>query len=88
MIKGKSQQLVMLYTIIGYLKEKMEIGNSYVYFALTGEDFDTDELTTKLGFTPTQSWRKGDKGKYKPVLEFANWELSTDKSKECIYIDN
>ena len=43
----------------------METGNSYVYFALTGDNFDTDEVTNRLGITPTDSWRKGDKGKYK-----------------------
>jgi hypothetical protein len=66
----------------------METGNSYVYFALKGDNFDTAEVTNKLGITPTNSWRKGDKGKYKPVLEFASWELSTDKGKEYFYIDN
>lgn len=66
----------------------MGIGNSYVYFALTGDSFDTDEVTNRLGIPATKSWRKGDKGKYKPVLEFTNWELSTEKGKEYIYIDN
>jgi hypothetical protein len=66
----------------------METGNSYVYFALTGDNFDTDEVTNRLGITPTNSWRKGDKGTYKPVLEFSTWKLSTDKGKEYINIDN
>ncbi len=66
----------------------METGNSYVYFALTGESLDTDEVTNRLGIEPTNSWGKGDKGKFKPILEFANWEISTDKGKEYIQIDN
>lgn len=66
----------------------METGSSYVYFALTGDNFDTDEVTNRLGITPTDSWRKGDKGFYKSAVEFAMWRLSTDKGKEYIQIDN
>lgn len=66
----------------------METGSSYVYFALTGDDFDTDEVTKRMDITPTDSWRKGDKGKHKPILEFASWQLSTDKGKEYYDIDN
>lgn len=66
----------------------MESGSSYVYFALTGDNFDTDEVTNRIGITPTDSWRKGDKGKYKAVLEFASWRISTDEGKEYIFINN
>ena len=66
----------------------MELGSSYVYFALKGDSFDTDEVTNRLGITPSDSWRKGDKGFYKTAVEFAMWRLSTDKGKEYIQIDN
>ena len=66
----------------------MEIGNSYVYFALKGDSFDTDEVTNRLDIKPTDSWRKGEKGFYKSAVEFAMWRLSTDKGKEYIQIDN
>ena len=66
----------------------METGSSYVYFALEGDDFDTEEVTNRLGITPTNSSRKGDKGIYKSALDFACWKLSTDKGKEYIQIDN
>ena len=66
----------------------METGNSYVYFALKGDSFDTVEVTNRLGINPTDSWRKGDKGFYKSTVEFAMWRLSTDKGKEYIQIDN
>jgi len=69
------------------MKTLMESDNSYVYFALTGDNFDTDEVTNRLGITPTDSLRKGDKGKYKPIIEFASWKLSTDKGQEYILID-
>ena len=54
----------------------METGSSYVYFAFKGDSFDTDEVTNRLGITPTDSWRKGDKGFYKSAVEFAMWRLS------------
>jgi hypothetical protein len=66
----------------------METGSSYVYFALKGDDFDTDDVTNRLGITPTDAWRKGDKGFYKSTVEFAMWRLATDKGKEYIYIEN
>ncbi len=66
----------------------METGSSYVYFALKGDSFGTDEVTNRLGITPTDSWRKGDKGFYKTAVEFVMWRLSTDKGKEYIQIDN
>lgn len=65
----------------------METHNSYVYFALTGDDFDTDKVTSSLGITPTDSWRKGDKGQFKPILEFACWRMSTDKFLQNLQID-
>lgn len=66
----------------------METGNSYVYFALKGDSFDTEEVTNRLGIKPTDSWRKGDKGFYKSAVEFAMWRLSTNKREEYIQIDN
>lgn len=66
----------------------MESGNSYVYFALEGDSFDTTEITNRIGISPTDSWRKGDKGKYKTILEFTSWKLSTDKGREYLQIDN
>jgi hypothetical protein len=60
----------------------MQEGNTYVYFALVGDSFDPDEVTQKIGFAPTDFWRKGDKGKYKSTLDFSSWRLSTAKGKE------
>lgn len=65
----------------------MEVGNSYVYFALSGEDFDPEEISDRIGIKPTESWRKGDKGKYKPCLEFSCWKLATKKGKEYFEIN-
>lgn len=65
----------------------MELNKSYVYFSLTGDNFDPQEITKKLGIEPTDWWRKGEKGKYNPKLEFSCWKLSTAKGKENIEID-
>jgi len=65
----------------------MEKSNSYVYFALKGNDFDPNEITKRIGIIPTDSWRKGDKGKYNLNIQFACWQLSTEKGKEPLLID-
>ena len=61
--------------------------NSYVYFALKGEDFNLQDITDRLGIEPTASWRKGDKGKFNASLKYTCWELSTDKEKYSLEID-
>jgi hypothetical protein len=52
-----------------------------VYFALTGDDFDPDEITNQLGVAPTSKHRTGDVGRYKPRLDFSLWELSTEETE-------
>ena len=32
----------------------------YAYFTVTGDDLDPAEITTAVGFSPTDSWKKGD----------------------------
>lgn len=66
----------------------METGNTYVYFALTGEEFNPQIVTERIGIIPTEKWNKGDKGKYKQDLEYSCWKLSTDKGKKYIIVDN
>jgi hypothetical protein len=65
----------------------MEVSDSYVYFALQGDDFDPEEITKLIGISPSESWRKGDKGKFKSTLEFSCWKLSTSKGQEYMWID-
>ena len=62
-------------------------GNSYVYFALTGEDFNPQEITKQLEIEPSEAWRKGDKGKYNQSLKYSCWKISTKKGKEYFEID-
>jgi hypothetical protein len=65
----------------------MEKCNTYVYFALKGDDFDPREITRQIGIDPTSSWRKGDQGKYNPMIKNSCWQLSTEKGKEYIEVD-
>lgn len=66
----------------------MEIGNTYVYFALNGDNFDPQIVTERIGINPTDKWKKGDKGKYKPTIDYSCWELSTAKGKEYIMVES
>lgn len=65
----------------------MEKGHTYVYFALTGDNFDPQIVTERIDVTPTEKWNKGDKGKYNPTLDYSCWKLSTEKGKECMMVD-
>ena len=65
----------------------METGNTYVYFALTGDNFDPQIVTERIGIVPTEHWKRGDRGKYNPTLKYSCWKLSTDKGKEYIMVD-
>lgn len=66
----------------------MGTGETCVYFALTGDNFDPQIVTERIGITPTQYWEKGDKGKYKQNLAYSCWKLSTDQGKEYVLVDS
>ena|SRR5688572_13287529 len=68
-------------------REKLS-SKSYAYFALRGDDFDPINVTKELGIEPTNAWKKGDdKGQYLLNQKYSNWEWSTEKGKESIYLD-
>ena len=64
----------------------MEKANTYVYFALTGDDLDPQAITKRIGVIPTETWKKGDKGKHKK-LEYSCWRLSSNKGEEYLMVD-
>ena len=66
----------------------MEKGSTYVYFALRGNNFDPKILTDRIGIIPTDTWKAGDKGKYKLTLKYSSWKLSTDVGREYIMVSN
>lgn len=65
----------------------MELNNSHVYFTLTGDNFDPKVITDRIGIEPIESWKKGEKGKYNPRLEYSCWKISTAKGLEYIELD-
>jgi hypothetical protein len=55
--------------------------NSYVYFALKGDDFNPDILTERIGLTPTKICSKGDPiGKSGNKIKFSGWYFYSEKS--------
>jgi hypothetical protein len=62
-----------------HFKNSMETSNTYVCFVLKGDDFDPQIITDRIGIEPSDFWRKGDKGKYNPSLNYFCWQLSIDK---------
>lgn len=59
---------------------------SYVYFAITGDDFDPDFVTKRLGIQPTKACRRGENGWVKSVMKFASWEIASDSKNDVIDI--
>ena len=59
-----------------------------VYFALKGEDFDPDSFTKASHLVPTESWKKGDKGKYVKHYKFGLWQFTGEIVEgEVILVD-
>ncbi|MCB2410299.1 DUF4279 domain-containing protein [Hymenobacter lucidus] len=65
----------------------MSASQSYVYFSLQGADFDPDEVTTRLGITPTKTWRKGDQKSYGIPRQNTAWIWETARGTEPIWIN-
>ena len=58
----------------------------YVYFGLRGA-FDPDELTERIGISPTSSSREGGRNRQRRLPRTSQWELSTERIvAECIDI--
>lgn len=47
-----------------------------ISFELKG-DFNPQEITQKIGLEPSETWKKGDKGKYKGIRQYDFWCLDT-----------
>lgn len=60
--------------------------HSYAYFALFGDDVDPSLISAALGLQPTDSWKKGDPGKYTALRQDSCWRLSS-QTREPINID-
>ena len=56
---------------------------------LTGEEFDPDKLTSRVGITPTKTWRKGEQIGRNPSRRFSHngWCLYLPKEKSLALHD-
>lgn len=64
----------------------MDIRHSYVYFALMGDVFDMENVTSKLEIVPTEVWKKGDAGRYRKELDFSCWKLCSKKNIDQLFV--
>lgn len=56
------------------------MSDSYVYFALKGDDFDPEIVTKRLDLTPSEIKRKGDRMGYSEnKLNFSAWYLYAEQ---------
>lgn len=42
-------------------------------FNITGNEMSHEDVTDLIGIKPTQTWKKGDTGKYKALLQYDLW---------------
>jgi AraC-like DNA-binding protein len=49
-----------------------------VYFQLLANDFSIEDVTLRLGLTPTETFKRGDKSTYSSrPREYTSWSLGT-----------
>lgn len=49
-----------------------------VYFQLLANDFSIEDVTLRLGLTPTETFNRGDKSTYSSrPREYTSWSLGT-----------
>lgn len=63
--------------VLGIKERKLNTNEGRVYFALDGDDFEPDDLTSLLGITPTSIRRKGSKVPGR-IPKLSSWEFSTE----------
>ena len=61
--------------------------SAYAYFRVAGEDLPLEEITSSLATQPTESWRKGDPGKYNPSRPDSGWCLYSPLTRSTLRID-
>ena len=49
--------------------------SAYAYFRVIANDLPLDEITLRMGTTPTDAWHKGDPGEYNRSRPNAGWCL-------------
>ena len=49
--------------------------HAYAYFRIRADELPLDEISTQLGLQPTESWNRGEVGKYVPICKDSGWCL-------------
>jgi hypothetical protein len=49
--------------------------SAYAYFRVAAPELPLAEITSTLGIEPTESWKRGDPGKYNPSRPDSGWCL-------------
>jgi len=66
---------------------------AYTYFRVKGDQLPLDDITSCMGIVPTESWQRGDPGKFNPSRPDAGWclygplprsELSLDRHIDAL----
>lgn len=58
--------------------DRKNLNEAYVYFGLFG-DFDSREVTKRIGIEPTSSCNQGSRDPIRNLPRTAQWEISTEK---------
>jgi hypothetical protein len=59
---------------------------AYAYLRVAGDALPLDEITEQMGVAPTESWRKGDAGRYASHRD-SGWCLHSPLPRENLRID-
>ena len=57
------------------------MSSAYAYFRVAGDDLPLAEISAALGIEPTESWRRGDPGKYNPSRPDSGWCLHSPMAR-------
>ena len=61
---------------------------TYAYFYVSDFDGEASAITQTLGIEPTETWQKGDAGRYPQRSgEFSNWEVHSPLERSEIFLD-
>jgi len=55
-----------------------------VYFAMYGDDFEPDDVTTHVGLPATQTFRKGQRRPDVPIPRHSSWKVSNGKIEDAV----
>ena len=61
--------------------------SAYAYFRVARDELPLEEISSSLGVQPTDSWRKGDRGRHNPNRPDSGWCLHSPLPRSNLRID-